>query len=935
MKLFRTLQCAFYFALPCCLAAFGQEISPIQNYTPKTYGAENQNWGISQGLQKQLYFANNEGLLEFNGAGWQLYKPPNNSIMRSVKVIDSLVFTGCHMEFGFWKKDAFGKLNYTSISNKLKTPMLEDEEFWGIIDYEKWVLFQSLKRIYIYDTEQETFKIIDSESVLEKIFKVENTIYYQKINDGLYKIENGEEVLVSQEMPLRNNIIVDIYRIEETLILATRQDGFYVLQGKTLEKWRPKSESTLSKTTIYSSKQLSDGSIVIGTISNGIFHLNKEGRILQHINQEKGLNNNTVLSIYEDKDQNIWLGLDNGISVLNFNSPFKAFNDLNGKLGAVYTSMIHNDNLYLGTNQGLFYRGVDSSEDFNFIQGTKGQVWCLKKINDALFCGHNSGTFLIENGLATLIASVPGTWDLKKISISNELLLQGNYNGLYVLEKKEGTWGVRNKIEGFENSCRFFELASENKLFVSHEHKGVFQLKINKEFTEVLEFSIEKLSKGKKSSLIKYRGDLLYSLEEGLFAYDYYQESFVKDSILTKALLKDETFVSGKLIVTKNKRLWGFTDKNIVYLQPGKLNKLPQTTKIAMLAAIRGNYSGYENLTHLKDNTYLIGTSNGYLILDTDGLQTKEYNIQINSIAKGNLGGEKTNSSLKENAFEYTDNNLDFYFSVPVYEKYSEVKYRYKLKGLHQKWSDWSNEPKASFTNLPFGEYTFSVVAKIANRETSNTASFTFKISRPWYLSNLMIVFYSLLFMSIILTVHTVNKNYYRKQEENLIKKKQGEFEKTQLENEKVIMKLKNDKLRDDIESKNRELAASTMSIIKKNEFLNTIKKELTELKDNEMIKPVIKIIDKNLNVNSDWELFQEAFNNADKDFLKKVKERHPSLTPNDLRLCAYLRLNLSSKEIAPLLNISHKSVEIKRYRLRKKMELGTKVNLIHHILDI
>ena len=935
MKLFRTLQCAFYFALPCCLSTFGQEISPIQNYTPKTYGAENQNWEISQGLQKQLYFANNEGLLEFNGAYWQLYKAPNNSIMRSVKVIDSLVFTGCHMEFGFWKKDAFGKLNYTSISNKLKTPMLEDEEFWGIIDYEKWVLFQSLKRIYIYDTEQETFKIIDSESVLEKIFKVENTIYYQKINDGLYKIENGEEVLVSQEMPFRNNIIVDIYRIEETLVLATRQDGFYVLQGKTLEKWRPKSESTLSKTTIYSSKQLSDGSLVIGTISNGIFHLNKEGSILQHINQEKGLNNNTVLSIYEDKDQNIWLGLDNGISVLNFNSPFKAFNDLNGKIGAVYTSVIHNDNLYLGTNQGLFYRGVDSSEDFNFIQGTKGQVWCLKKINDALFCGHNSGTFLIENGLATLIASVPGTWDLKKISSSNELLLQGNYNGLYVLEKKEGAWGVRNKIEGFENSCRFFELASENKLFVSHEHKGVFQLKINKEFTEVLEFSIEKLSKGKKSSLIKYRGDLLYSLEEGLFAYDYYQESFVKDSILTKALLEDETFVSGKLIVTKNKRLWGFTDKNIVYLQPGKLNKLPQTTKIAMLAAIRGNYSGYENLTHLKDNTYLIGTSNGYLILDTDGLQTKNYNIQINSIAKGNLGGEKTNASLEENAFEYTDNNLDFYFSVPVYEKYSEVKYRYKLKGLHQKWSDWTNEPKASFTNLPFGEYTFSVVAKIANRETSNTASFTFKISRPWYLSNLMIVCYSLLFMSIILTVHTVNKNYYRKQEENLIKKKQGEFEKTQLENEKVIMKLKNDKLRDDIESKNRELAASTMSIIKKNEFLNTIKKELTELKDNEMIKPVIKIIDKNLNVNSDWELFQEAFNNADKDFLKKVKERHPSLTPNDLRLCAYLRLNLSSKEIAPLLNISHKSVEIKRYRLRKKMELGTKVNLIHHILDI
>ena len=102
-----------------------------------------------------------------------------------------------------------------------------------------------------------------------------------------------------------------------------------------------------------------------------------------------------------------------------------------------------------------------------------------------------------------------------------------------------------------------------------------------------------------------------------------------------------------------------------------------------MLAAIRGNYSGYENLTHLKDNTYLIGTSNGYLILDTEGLQTKNYNVQINSIKKGELGGEKTNTSLTKSVFEYTENNLDFHFSVPVYKKYSEVKYRYKLNGLH------------------------------------------------------------------------------------------------------------------------------------------------------------------------------------------------------------------------------------------------------------
>jgi DNA-binding CsgD family transcriptional regulator len=68
---------------------------------------------------------------------------------------------------------------------------------------------------------------------------------------------------------------------------------------------------------------------------------------------------------------------------------------------------------------------------------------------------------------------------------------------------------------------------------------------------------------------------------------------------------------------------------------------------------------------------------------------------------------------------------------------------------------------------------------------------------------------------------------------------------------------------------------------------------------------------------------------------LKKVKLAHPSLTPNDLRLCAYLRLNLSSKEIAPLLNISVRSIEIKRYRLRKKMELPHETGLVEYILSI
>ena len=191
-----------------------------------------------------------------------------------------------------------------------------------------------------------------------------------------------------------------------------------------------------------------------------------------------------------------------------------------------------------------------------------------------------------------------------------------------------------------------------------------------------------------------------------------------------------------------------------------------------------------------------------------------------------------------------------------------------------------------------------------------------------------------MLLVLIFIGIQVVNRKFYKRQKERLIEINQRKLEVATYENERRIMKLENEKLQQDVESKNRELAASTMSIVKKNELLNAIKKELdSDTQENEL-KSVIKIIDKNLNPKKDWEFFREAFNNADKDFLRRIKQKHEGLTNNDLRLCAYLRLNLSSKEIAPLINISVKSVEMKRYRLRKKFNLPHQDNLTDYILN-
>jgi DNA-binding CsgD family transcriptional regulator len=322
--------------------------------------------------------------------------------------------------------------------------------------------------------------------------------------------------------------------------------------------------------------------------------------------------------------------------------------------------------------------------------------------------------------------------------------------------------------------------------------------------------------------------------------------------------------------------------------------------------------------------------------MDLNSLKTPvDFKIHINKIQSFKLDEIKKRVDLTAvNEFSNTKNNMELFFSVPNFSNITATKYQYQLLGQNKDWSRPSKSSSVLFENIPYGSYTFKVRGIVAGKLSENVATYEFEIKRPWYYSNLFISAYIGMFLLFIYLLHLTSKRYYKNQREKLLYKAQKELELKELESSQAIIKINNEKLRNDIENKNRELAISTMSIIKKNEFLSSIKTELIK-SDVSKNSSVVKIIDKNLNNTDDWNMFQEAFNNADKNFLKKMKSLHSELTPNDLRLCAYLRLNLSSKEIAPLLNISPRSVEVKRYRLRKKMSLPHDLNLTNYILEI
>lgn len=933
MKTKYTLLLLFIFSI-----AFSQELPPIVKYASTVYHAGNQNWMISQDQNQYVYFANNEGLLEFNGSDWELYPSPNETIIRSVKVIDNKIYTGCYMEFGFWVRQANGKLKYTSLSKTIKNKILDDEQFWNVLKYDQFVIFQSLNRIYIYDTKSKKFRIIDPGNSIIKSFRTNNSIYFQTLNEGLYEIESGKGRLISNNPILKSSRIVNIFSIDEGLLIQTQLNGFYKLVGTNLSKFSTEADSDFAASSVYSCQLLSDGSFAIGTVSNGIFILTKEGRIKYHITQNKGLSNNTALSLFEDVDKNLWVGLDNGINCINLQSPVQSFVDDTGILGTVYTSKLYNGKLYIGTNQGLFYKNYKTNEEFKFVSGTKGQVWSLFQYDGTLFCGHDSGTFIIDNGTAKNIFPKSGTWKFETVPNHKDLLLQGNYYGVSVLSKVNNQWVFRNKISGFDYSSRYLEITNTNQVYVSHEYKGIFRLQLDDKFSKVKSFTTySSPTKGKNASLTKFNNSIYYAYKEGIFRLNSKTNQFEKDKLLSSVFEKDE-YTSGKLIDDNSNKIWLFSKNYIHYFSLSKLSNQLKQNLIPIPASLTNSMSGFENVTQISNSDYLIGTTDGYYILNINDLSFKNYKVSISDIITNKLNESFKNNAIKEEGcFKYDENNITFNYTVPEYNKYINAEYQYLLEGFQDEWSEWSARSSVSFKNLPAGEYVFKVRAKFANSTLENTEVYSFTVMKPWYKTTFALIIYLIMLLVAARFIHRAYKKYYQKKEEKLIEENNLLLEIKELENEQELMRIRNEQLSQDVDAKSRELAVSTMSLNSKNELLAFIKEDLkkTSQDGDKSIKSVISTINKNITEEDSWNVFKEAFDNADKDFLKKMKLAHPSLTPNDLRLCAYLRLNLSSKEVAPLLNISVRSVEIKRYRLRKKMDLSHEQGLVEYIMAV
>ena len=360
----------------------------------------------------------------------------------------------------------------------------------------------------------------------------------------------------------------------------------------------------------------------------------------------------------------------------------------------------------------------------------------------------------------------------------------------------------------------------------------------------------------------------------------------------------------------------------------------------------------YENINLINNSIYLISVDDGFVILNDDDatlpnrIKLPEVLIRkVENITDKVTVISESSNSLNNIEIPYTQNNIRIAYSLPYYRQ-SKIKFQYYLEGYSRQWSDWTAQSQKEFTNLSQGNYNFKIRAKINDENVSSATTFTFTILPPWYATNIAVFFYLLL---IILVFYVIRHYYHLKLkrhqhfiQEKLHNEKEEFLKQEAITNEQHIVKIKNEQLQADLASKSRELANSAMNIVYKNELLQKISEEIAHLKDSsgkqlseEQLRRIQKVIDEGMNDERDWNIFESSFNEAHENFFKKLKSGHPDLVPNDLKLCAYLRMNMSSKEMASLLNISLRGVEIRRYRLRKKLNLEHDKNLVEFLIEL
>jgi ligand-binding sensor domain-containing protein/DNA-binding CsgD family transcriptional regulator len=928
----------------------------VKNFSPDDYKGGIQNWQITQDKSGMLYVANNLGLLQYDGNNWETHTVLGASKLRSISIGGTgRIYAGYQDDFGFFEADSIGWLNYHSLKYLIPEKYKNIGETWKTYIINNEVYFCTFSFIYIFDGA--SIKVIEYSKNLDVSYNSGSDIYTYIPQQGLSKLKNYELVPLPYATYFADKTVSGVVSLNsQELLIATARDGLFKADQYTVKPWYIDLNELFSETFINCIKLLSNGNIAIGTQHNGIYLVDQKGTILLHMNKERGLLSRTILSLFEDQNQNLWVGQNNGISFIELKSPFRIINEEIGLPGTGYSALKKDNQLYLGTNNGLF---LEDHKGMNLIPGTEGQVYNIQSVNTDILISHNNGAYLYKDTIVTPIDLTIGTW---AFILLKKKLFQGTYEGINVLNPDN--YSKVGEFRNLKESSRILISENDSTIWMSHAYKGLYRIQIDENDIPNARIEFYNKSNGLPTDLYNtaqiIEGKLKISTQDGIYSYNSKHNTFIKDSLLS-SYLADDFISSMKSDIYGN--LYFITQNTVGFLE--KINSNEYIKHISAFNPIRKLLNDdLPNINLIGSNSVLFGAKEGFVNFDRNLFWTTE-NEQFNTIIRqvkysgqetailyaGNNNPKYDNLTAEEDSFpkiSYDNNTISFFFSSTSFNSTLNPEFQYKLLGYDKDWNDWTENNFKEYTNLKEGFYTFQVKSRNANHLESDIVSYSLIIIYPWYRSPLAYIIYVILGISLLVGLvysldkrHQLEKKKLEQRRLEEIKEKEEHIDSITRKSSDEINQLKHEKLESEIKHINTELATSTMHLLTKNEFINDIKatlggvvKKSKNVEVKSQIVKIIKNIEANIKTDADWDNFLIHFDKVHGDFSSRIKKEFPALSPQEIKLSTYLRLNLSTKEIADLLNISVRGVEIGRYRLRKKLFLERTQNLVEFILN-
>lgn len=919
----------------------------IDNFSELALGQGGQTWDIGVYDDDLVFFANKDGVYRYDGNMWTVQSFNNGLDARAVypdRKHGRIYISGIN-EFGYISPDERGFMKYTCLSDSIGEDRLTGN-MWGIYNHNGMIFVQADQNILRINGNRHS---VISSAVKLDCSSMINGVLYLGTEQGL-KMLVGDAILTAHGTDeLRGKRIRGILPYDDRLLIVTVNSGIYIYDGRKLSKFDVAADFTRNN-EIFCAAITGKRYLALGSIINGVAVVDLATGRMTTYDQSLGLQDNTVLSLAFDRRGDLWVGLDNGIDRINLTDPVTKLISPGQRIGAGYAAITHKGKIYLGTNRGLYYcdapTGDNSISRLRSVGNNYGQVWGLTELDGRLFCLHDRGLLEVEGETARHIEGLTGVWLLMPVEGRDDLCYAGTYAGISLLARSDkGDWSLAGIIGNLDESVYNMAQDANGYVWFFKSAVGAVRLKIDLEkmcVTESKAYGIEKgLPSVNNVSISEIDNNIHFATPEGAFIYDAKGDTIVRDTPLEKRIGTQNLLK----VWRDNDYIYALTPREIIRCSMNlaedirRLPVIPEHARplnlcVAMFAVddttmIYPNYSGF--------TIYNFGKRSEVTVDETAGAIS---HIMMKNAEDSVIVSDSFADGRKALHISHRNNSVVIKFSAP--DRYLSIIRGYSYRLNDEPWSAPSMNTVKEYTNLDGGDYVFKIkTLLIDGREQISSVSF--EVEHPWYKRVWFIFLVLIICIATAMSAFIVVRRRINSRQQKLISDKdaviarqKAEFESIDEMKDRKIDELEKENLHKELEHKSQEIINLLLSVSNKNEALISIKEELKNisgaLKGDAATRKSLMILQSSIEASLEsgnvLERIENEFNLVHNNFIKNIRSRYPSLTTNELLLCAYIKMNLATKEIAPLMNMSVRGVETIRYRMRKKLNLEREESL-------